>query len=493
MLRMSQVHVIRHKVLNEQESIRQVAREMGVARNTVRKYLQESEPVRKEKKPRRRPVLDKVGPRIDELLEEWKKATTPKQRITGTRVYRQLREEGYQVGSTTVREYLAEKRRQAAEVFIPLVHRPGEEAQVDFFEVTVEEQSVRKRVWKFVMRLMYAGWDFVWLYDRCDQVSFLDGHVKAFQYFNGIPRRCIYDNLSSAVRRVVYRGRTLTNRFQALVSHYLFEPCFTRVGEGHDKGGVESRGKGIRLQHFVPIPRGDSLREISEASLREIEKENTWKKDTARRSVVEKIEEEREHLHALPPSPFDPSRLVPVSISSKSTVRIEGAEYSLPSRWARLDGVAYVGVDRVRIVCRGETVTYPKSRPGERQIRYRHYLQEFARKPQAVRQVAPELMKELGEPFDGLWTLLEATHGGRDAGRVMAKVLGAIVEHSLDEVKEAVEQALKAQRVDLLGLARLKQEPVPQTVAVPEALAGFVVEKVQAADYDYLLRGGNYE
>jgi transposase len=135
--------------------------------------------------------LEKVGPRIDELLEEWGKATTKKQRITGSRIHRQLREEGYPVGSTTVRAYLAEKKRQAAEVFIPLVHRPGEEAQVDFFEVTVEEKGEKKTVWKFVMRLMYGGWDFVWLYERCDRVSFLDGHVRAFQYFGGVPRRCV--------------------------------------------------------------------------------------------------------------------------------------------------------------------------------------------------------------------------------------------------------------------------------------------------------------
>ena len=493
MLKMEQVHVIRHKVLNEEQSIRQVARDLGVSRNTVRKYLNQSEPVRKEKKPRRRPVLERVAPRIDELLEEWRHATTPKQRITGSRVYRQLREEGYQVGKTTVQEYLAEKRRQAAEVFIPLVHRPGEEAQVDFFEVTVEEQGVRKRVWKFVMRLMYGGWDFVWLYDRCDQVSFLDGHVKAFRYFGGVPRRCIYDNLSSAVRRVVYPGRKLTNRFQALVSYYLFEPCFTRVGEGHDKGGVESRGKGIRLQHFVPIPRGDSLREISEASLREIEKENTSKKDAAGRSVLEKIEEEHRSLRPLPIHPFDPSRLVPVSISSKSTVCIEGVRYSLPSCWARLDATAYVGVDQIRIVCRGETMTYPKKRSGESGICYRHYLREFAKKPQAVRQMAPELMKELGEPFGRLWALLEETHGGRDAGRVMAKVLGALLEHSLEEVKEAVQKALAARRVDLLALACVKQESLPRRIPVPEALAGFVVEKVRATDFDFLLRGGDHE
>jgi hypothetical protein len=65
------------------------------------------------------------------------------------------------------------------------------------------------------------------------------------------------------VRKIVGARRELTGRFLALVSHYLFEPDFARIGEGHDKGGVESRGKAIRLAHLTPIPRGDSLEAIS--------------------------------------------------------------------------------------------------------------------------------------------------------------------------------------------------------------------------------------
>ncbi|MGC9328662.1 MAG: hypothetical protein ACP5I1_13585 [Candidatus Hinthialibacter sp.] len=124
---------------------------------------------------------------------------------------------------------------------------------------------------------------------------------------------------------------------------------------------------------------------------------------------------------------------------------------------------------------------------------YRHYLRELARKPQAVRQVAPELTAELGEPFQRLWELLEETHGGKEAGRVMAKVLQAVVEHSCEAVGEAVQAALRADRVDLLALAECKREPELQTVPVPEALKEFVIEKVQAADYDYLLRGGCHD
>ena len=87
------------------------------------------------------------------------------------------------VGLTTVQTLWREHRRQRQEVFVPLVHRPGEEAQVDFFEVTVEVDGERRRVWKLLIRLMHSGRDFAWLYHRGDQVAFLDGHVRAFAHF----------------------------------------------------------------------------------------------------------------------------------------------------------------------------------------------------------------------------------------------------------------------------------------------------------------------
>src|ERR1700686_2016495 len=105
MLRMDQVHVIRHKVLVEGQSVRSVARQLGVSRNTVRKYLLVSAPVRVERQPRARPVLEEGRPR-----------TTAKQRVTGSRLHRQLVEEGFLVGATTVRACLRELRRRAAEV-----------------------------------------------------------------------------------------------------------------------------------------------------------------------------------------------------------------------------------------------------------------------------------------------------------------------------------------------------------------------------------------
>ena len=483
-MRMDQVHVIRHKVLVEGQSIRSVAREMGISRNTVSKYLKVSEPKRVVPQKKPSPVMEMVAPRIEELLEEWQGRTTSKQRLTGTRIHKQLVEEGYEVGITTVRDYLRERRRKRAEVFVPLVHRPGEEAQVDFFDVTVEEGGQRRKAWKFVMRLMYSGRDFLRLYEGCDQLSLLDAHVRALEYLGGVPERIVYDNLSAAVKRIVGAERELTERFAALASHYLFEPCFARPGEGHDKGGVEARGKGIRLAHLTPIPRGETLSEISEVLLREVELAFTGE---------QRFAEERRHLRELPERPFEARRVELVSISRRSTVRIEGATYSVPSHWVSLRATVYVGVEDVRIHCCGQSETYPKERKGGQKIRYRHYLSELARKPQAVRQVAPELIRELGEPYGRLWEMLVKRYGAKEASRVLARIVGALVDHGEEPVAEALEAALENGRCDLLSLSERIHDPTerPRCVEVPEALSGYRVESGRASDYDLLLLLGD--
>jgi transposase len=490
---MDQVHVIRHKHYIEKMGIRAIAREMGIDRKSVRKYLEEPEPKRKACVPRARPVMEEVGPRIDELLEEWKPRTTKKQRVTSPRVHRQLLAEGHQVGERTVREYLAEKRRQRAEVYVPLVHRPGDDAQVDFFEVTVEEDGVMRKAWKLLVRLMHSGRDFVQIYDRCDQLAFLDGHVRAFAYFGGVPRRMVYDNLSAAVKRRagMFRERELTDAFRALVSYHLFEACFARVGEGHDKGGVESRGKGIRLQHMTPIPQGVDLQSISSTVMADIESLAAQRPRRDGQSTEELFEADKRALMPLPEVPYEARKPRAISISRSSTTTIEGVLYSLPERWARLDAMAYVGACDIRFVCRGEEIYRERVlRPG-RMIIYRDYLGELSRKPQAVRQVAPELVAELGEPYGGLWAVLERTHGAQKGAGVLAGVLGAIHEHGEEMVTTALSTALAQGRTDLLDIRRHLPEQAPILEGqLPAQLRDVHVEAGRASDYDYLLIGG---
>jgi len=476
-LSVDQVYVIRRRVLVDGVGIRRVARELGISRNTVRKYLGEAEPQRKSASPRARPVFETVVERLTALIEEWTPRTEGKQRLTAARLHRELRTEGFAVGRTLVQEVLRERRRQAAEVYVPLVHRAGDEAQVDFFDVRVDVGTERRRAWLFVLRCMYSGRDFAWIYEWADQVAFLDGHVRAFTHLGGVPHRCIYDNLKPAVRRLVLPERELTARFTALASHYLFEPCFTRRGEGHDKGGVEARGKGIRWQELVPIPRGETLEAINTALLARL--------DTKAAGRAECWAAEQAALLPLRAPAFEARKVVPCSVSSSAKVRVDGAVYSVPSRWARLEATAYIGPTDVRITCRGENVQHPRQRFGGQRIRYRHYLPELARKPQAVRQVAAELLAELGEPFGACWRLLVDAHGPREAARTFARVLGAIVAHGEAPVAEALAQALAADRTDLLALATVR--PRPAAIAVPASLAGHTVASASVAPYDALL------
>jgi transposase len=462
---------------------------MGISRNTVKKYLSVPEPVRQELGPRRRPVFEQVQPRLEELIEEWSDRTTPKQRLTATRLHQQLRSEGYQVGFSLVCSYVREMRRCAAEVYIPLAHRPGEEAQVDFFEVTVDINGERCKAWKFLMHLMYSGRDFAWIYERCDQLSFLEGHVRAFAHFGAVPERAIYDNLSAAVRKVTFPHRQLTDSFKALSNFYLLEPCFARPGEGHDKGGVESRGRGIRLQHLTPIPQGRSLNEVSERLVAELDEAAKMRKNEAGRTVEERFCEELGCMGPLPERPFDYRKVVPVRIRNNAMVRVEGAWYSVPESWARLEAKVFVGVETVEIVCRGERVERPKQPHNGKWIDYRDFLKELSHKPQAVRQVAPELMAQLGDPFPSFWSRLMETHGPREASRMMARTLGAVREHGEPAVRDAIRAMLETGRISFIFLAPRDEPWKRPEVKIPEAFASYEIGSVQASAYDRLLVG----
>ncbi|MXW69759.1 MAG: IS21 family transposase [Acidimicrobiia bacterium] len=326
MLGVMDIYALRRKVLIEGQSQRRVAREMGVARDTVRRYLATPAPERQRRR-HSSPVLDRARPRLEQLLEEWSHRTTAKQRITGRRLHRQLREEGYEVGLTLVLAELREWRRRRAEVYVPLVHRPAASAQVDFFEVRVDLAGERRRVWLLLFRLMHSGRDYVRLYERQDQLAFLDGHVRAFAHFGGVPRRMIYDNLSAAVRRVQFPRRRLTERFAALASHYAFEPSFARPRQGHDKDGVEGRGRGLRWQVLTPLPRGDSLQQISDEMQAEVDR-------LAPERVWERFATEGPLLRPLPAVAFEPRRMQPVSVNRSAMIRLEGAcALDALSRW----------------------------------------------------------------------------------------------------------------------------------------------------------------
>ena len=121
-------------------------------------------------------------------------------------------------------------------------------------------------------------------------------------------------------------------------------------------------------------------------------------------------------------------------------------------------------------------------------IQYKHYFVELRRKPQAVRQLMPELLRELGEPFAQLWRVLVDLSGPMDAARAFARVLGAVVDTGEQAVRRVIERALKQDRIDLLDLSTPVQVP---DVVVPQSLRGYEVESASVSDFDHLLGGAS--
>jgi transposase len=482
---MDQVIVVRHKVLVEKQSRRAVARELGISRVTVKRYLEGAPVGERKPTPRASPVTEAVCERVESLLAESVRWTSGKQRLTAARVHRMLIGEGHQVGEWVVKQLVREWRRRRQEVFVPLVYRPGDLAEVDFFEVLADVDGKRQKAWMFVMRLMHSGRDFAWLYPRQDQVCFLDGHVRAFAHFGGVPHRLAYDNLRAAVAKMLAGSeRVLAPRFAALSSHYLFEASFARPRTGHDKGGVEARGKGIRLQELVPIPSGASLGVISAELVSRLDTR------ASQAPVAERFADEVSVLLPLPTTPFEPAAFRSAPVTRSSSVKLAGAYYSVWSQWARREVRAYLGIETVVLVGPdGRRVEHPRKRLGERAIDYRHYLPELAKKPQAVRQVAEELIRDLGAPYDQLWRQLVDQRGPKDAARVLAKVLAAVVERGDDVVREVVGGAVASGEPVLLALRPAVS--TPPVIAVPSSLVGVEVAAGAASDYDRLLGGGS--
>jgi transposase len=489
---MDQVYVVRHKVLVEKRSLRQVAREMGISRVTVKRYILGAEPGVRQPVERPKPVTDAVRARVEEVLGDAKKWTSGKQRLTSSRLHRMLVGEGHKVGAWVVKQLVREWKRRRQEVFVPLVYHPGDLAEVDFFEVLADVAGERRKAWMFVMRLMHSGRDFAWLYPRQDQVAFLDGHVRAFEHFTAVPHRAAYDNLKAAATKILVGSeRELAPRFLALANHYLHEPCFARPRTGHDKGGVEARGKGIRWQELVPIPSGPDLHTINIALLGRLDARGSDGRDSQGRTIGDRFADELARMLPLPAAPFRAASFHHVGVTRRSFVMLHGAAYSVWTDWVRLSVKAYVGVDQIEVVGPdGRVVVHPRVPSGARSVDYRHYLRELAKKPQAVRQVADELIRDLGEPYDVLWRELVDERGPKQAARVFAHVLRVVIELGERVVAERIRRALASGEPILLALGPTAPTPPSMNAdALPSSLRDVEVISGRAADYDQLLGG----
>lgn len=274
MLDVEQYEYIRtaHRIYNK--SISEIARDTGHSRNTVKKVLRGEYTGYTKRKTQPCPVLGPYHDVIYKWLEE-DLERPKKQRHTAKRIYdRLLNEYDFNGGETTVRKYVSIIKRSLglknSEAFVPIEPVPRGETEADWGSATVILKGEEVRVKMFCMRSKYSGMPFVRLYPCERQQALFDGLSRGFEYYGGVFPVMIFDNLTSAVKKIFLgKERKEQESFVRFRSWYTFEVRFCTPGRGNEKGGVEGLVGYARRNFLVPLPRGESLEEINDKLLAE--------------------------------------------------------------------------------------------------------------------------------------------------------------------------------------------------------------------------------
>lgn len=508
--RVEQFEQIRRDREREGLSIRALAARHGVHRRAVRQALASSVPPAK-RAPQSRPA-PKLGA-YRAVIDAWliaDREAPRKQRHTARRIHQRLVDEhGAEVAEVTVRQYVRSRKRQlgwpVADVFVPQRHEPGAGAEVDWGEAEVDLAGERVTVQLFVMRASYSGATFCQASPVETQQAFLELHVQAFEWFGGVFAQVRYDNLTSAVKKVLKgRRRVESDRFIALRSHYLFDSQFTTPGlEGaHEKGGVEGEVGRFRRNHLVPVPALADLAELNALLLAGCETDLARQISGRSGTIREAWAAERPLLRALPAEPFDASQAAAPRVDQKSLVTIRQNRYSVPVSLAGLKVSARVGAREITISHGGQVVARHERLHGKfaTSAQLDHYLELLRRKPGALEHsVALAQERDRGAwpgCFDELWAALAGRYGRSQAAAQMVDVVLLCREHGPEQVELAVRGALAAGAIDGRAVAVLARRadhqrpltPAPLTDLRPR-LAAHQRPDPDIGDYDQLLGG----
>jgi transposase len=302
-------------------------------------------------------MLDPLEGVIRGLVEEWPEIRAP-------RVTEILREDhGYTGSVDLVRKRLAGLRPRPVRPAQRTGYRPGQVLLLDWAEMPTRPRigGRERRVYALVATLPYSGAQTAHFSFDLTSESFLEGHVRIFDWLGGVVRECVYDNLRSAVARRDGVQITWNQRFLALRGHYAFHATACTPATPREKGSVEGGVRHLK-SGFWPARRFGSLVELDEQYGRWRDRVcNRRVHATGRFAVGERLAHEREVLRPLPPTPFDFAGARPVRVPLDGYLKLGGNFYRAPLGLVHQRVELRFDRDEVWIADRGQTVaSYPR-------------------------------------------------------------------------------------------------------------------------------------
>jgi len=491
---------IRRAYFVDKLSIRAIHRKLGYDRETIRKAIVQAAPMPYTlAKPREAPVIGPYKQRIAELLSESKRQKR-KQRYTAHRIYEILCGEGYTGSEGAVHNYVGRERRkdEYKEKYIPLEFDPGQDAQVDWGEADVLLAGERVTVQLFILRLNYSKVRFVMAFPFQKQEAFFEGHNQAFRFLGGVPRRLTYDNLKTAVYKILSgRNRQEQDAFKRFRSYYLFESNYCNPAQAHEKGGVENDVGYVQRNFMTPLLEVSSYEDLN-ARLWKACQENLHRRVRGQLAgVVDLLADERSQFLPLPGELFPACVSSPVKPNGYSQVELDTNRYSVPVEHGNDQLVLRAHPFRVEILLGKQVIaTHPRCFGREQDVlNPLHYLNLLEQRPGAFEHAKPlrYWRKHWPKDYD---RLLEALRTRLPEGRGVKEFIAVLKlhqEHPADQVQQAVHDALELGAASLDGvrlcLRQLQTSQLPVLALEAERfanLAAFGNQPVNLQQYDRL-------
>jgi len=446
---MDMIGKVRRMKLRGKLSTSEISKRTGLSRNTVKKWLKAAGDEIPQY--RRKEVVGKLTAFVATLEQALKvDAHRPKHgRRSGRALFVQIQAQGYAGGYSAVTDFVRGWRERAGtaitKAFVPLSFELGEAFQFDWSEEGLLIGGVHHRMQVSHLKLCASRAFWLVAYPSQGHEMLFDAHTRSFRALGGVARRGIYDNMKTAVDKVLKgKGRIVNARFAAMCSHYLFDPDFCSVASGWEKGVVEKNVQDSRRRIWI---------EAGERCFASFADLNAWLAERCRSiwadtnhpehssfTVAEMLELERDQLMSMPAA-FDGYVERPARVSSTCLVSMARNRYSVPCEWAGHMVSSRLYPNRVDVVA-GDTLVASHARVfgrGQTIYNWQHYIDLVQRKPGALRNGTPFL--DLPAPLQRLRQGLLRHEGGE---RVMAQVLAVVPQAGLEAVLVAVELVLES-------------------------------------------------
>lgn len=394
---------------------RQIAKELGISRQTVATYIKEYELARKElliagKKYDSKELIDKIveEPKYNSQNREKRKLTQEiiakieeclkeneykrqigqhKQQKKIIDIYEALRKEGYDISYGTVRSATNTLHNKPKEAFIKADYQPGDVCEFDWGDVKLFIQENLRTLQLAVFTSARGNYRYARLYARQDTPCFNETHALFFQHINGVYKTMVYDNSRVAVKRFVgINEKEPTEALLKLSIYYGFRFRFCNIYAGNEKGHVERSVEYVRRKAFAFKDRFSSIEEandyLQEICIQLNSKEQVYNGNKTANQI---LAEEKPWL--LPGMPlFDTARTENLRVDKYSTITVDTCHYSVPDVYVRKKVFAKVYSDKILCYYDGQKICEhtKKSTQNEWSVKIEHYVDTLRKKPGAL-------------------------------------------------------------------------------------------------------------